>query len=76
MMVFDADGKRLGKVTRCDPSGFEVVRGFWGPFEWVVRYDEVLEARGNQIRIARSEGALFELAAGRLPRTWLRDRDG
>jgi hypothetical protein len=64
MTVVDADGRRLGNVARCDPWGFEVVRGFWCPSEWVIRYDEVL--------VARSDEALFELADGRLPRTWRR----
>lgn len=72
MTVVDADGKRLGKVRRCDPWGFEVVRGFWGPSEWVIRYDEVLEVSGGRVKVARSDDALFELAAGRLPRIWRR----
>lgn len=67
MEVVDADGRRLGRVTRCDPLGFEVVRGFWSPREWVVGYAEVLEVRGNQVRIARSDRDLLDLAAGRLP---------
>jgi hypothetical protein len=72
MTVVDADGRRLGKVARCDPWGFEVVRGFWCPSEWVIRYDEVLEVHGDEVRVARSDEALFELADGRLPRTWRR----
>jgi hypothetical protein len=73
MMVRDADGRRLGRVTRCDPWGFEVVRGFFGPREWVIRYDEVLEVRGDELCVARSDEDLLELAAGRLPRSWRRD---
>jgi len=73
MTVVDADGRRLGKVRRCDPWGFEVVRGFWGPREWVIRYDEVLGVRGDEVRVARSDQDLVELAAGRLPRTWRRE---
>jgi hypothetical protein len=73
MSVVDADGRRLGRVTRLDPWGFEVVRGFFGPREWVIRYDEVLEVRGSEVRVARSEQDLLDLAAGRLPRTWRRD---
>jgi hypothetical protein len=72
MTVVDADGRCLGKVTRCDPSGFEVVRGFWCPSEWVIRYDEVLEVRAGEVHVARSDEALFELAAGGPPRTWTR----
>lgn len=72
MAVVDANGARLGKVTRCEAWGFEVERGFWQPLEWVVRWDEVLEVRGREVRVARSDEALFELAAGRLPRFWRR----
>jgi hypothetical protein len=73
MTVVDGDGQRLGKVARCDPWGFEVVRGFWSPREWVVRYDEVIEVHGDEVRIARSDRDLLDLAAGRLPRGWRRD---
>ncbi len=73
MRVVDADGRRLGKVTRCDPWAFEVVRGFWGPRHWVIRYDEVVEVRGDEVHVARSDRDLLDLAAGRLPRTWSRE---
>jgi len=72
LLVRDADGKALGRVTRADPMGFEVVRGFWSPSEWVIRWDEVLEVTSTEVRVARSDGALFELAAGRLPAIWAR----
>lgn len=70
--VFDADGKRLGRVTRCDPWAFEVQRGFFGPRQWVIRYDEILELGADSIRVARSDADLFELAAGELPHSWPR----
>jgi hypothetical protein len=76
MNVFDADGKRLGNVTRCDPGGFEVVRGFWSPFEYVVGYDEVTDVRDEEVRVARSARALFDLADGRLPSIWRRRLPG
>ena len=73
MTVVDADGRHLGKVTRCDRFGFEVVHGFWSPREWVVRYDEVADVRRGEVHIARSDRDLLDLAGGRLPRTWRRD---
>lgn len=72
MTVVDEDGQRLGKVTRCDPWGIEVVRGFWSPSEWVIRWDEVLDVERGQLRVARSEGALLELAEGGMPESWSR----
>jgi hypothetical protein len=70
--VHDADGKRLGKVTRCDPWAFEVRRGFFGSRRWVIRYDEILELGDSSVRVARSDADLFELAAGELPHSWPR----
>jgi len=70
MEVRDADGKRLGKVSRLDPWGFEVVRRLWSPYEWVIRWDEVLEVDGAGVRVARSDTALYELAEGKIPRAW------
>jgi hypothetical protein len=72
MSVVDADEHVLGRVTRLDAWGFEVERGFWQPKEWVVRWDEVLEVRGTVVEVARSDGDLFELASGGLPRFWRR----
>lgn len=72
MAVVDADGKRLGKVTRLEAWGFEVERGFFQPREWVVRWDEVMSIRPGEVEVARSDDALFELAAGRLPSYWRR----
>jgi hypothetical protein len=70
MAVYDADGKRLGKVSRCDPWAFEVRRGLFSPYQWVVRYDEILELGADSVKIARSDADLFELAAGGLPHAW------
>ncbi len=73
MPVVDLDGKRLGKVSRRDEWGFEVVRGFWSPSEWVIRWDEVLGVDDRQaVRVARSDGALLDLAEGGMPESWRR----
>ncbi len=76
MEVRDADGKRLGKVSRCDAWGIEVVRGFWSPSEWVVRWDEVLGVEGRMVMADRSDEDLFVLAAGGLPSRWRRGTPG
>ncbi|HEX9288467.1 MAG TPA: PRC-barrel domain-containing protein [Anaeromyxobacteraceae bacterium] len=67
MEVVDAQGKPLGKVTRLDPWGVEVVRGFFSPREWVIGWHEVLEVSGGTVRVARSDDDLLELATGGLP---------
>src|SRR5690242_8705815 len=70
MAVVDADGKRLGKVTRCGPRAFEVIRRFWSPYEWVIRWDEVLDVKDGVVRVARCGDELIELAEGGLPHGW------
>ena len=72
MEVRDADGKRLGKVSRCDAWGIEVVKGFWSPSEWVVRWDELLGVKDGKVEVDRSDEDLFVLAAGGLPLRWRR----
>jgi hypothetical protein len=76
MEVRDADGKRLGKVSRCDAWGIEVVKGFWSPSEWVVRWDEVLGVKDGKVEVDRSDEDLFVLAAGGLPSRWRRGTPG
>jgi hypothetical protein len=67
MAVRDADGKRLGKVARCHPWGFEVLKGFWSPSEWSIRWEEVAGVVDGEVRVSRSDEDLFVLAAGGLP---------
>jgi hypothetical protein len=73
MTVRDAGGQRLGKVARIYPWGFEVVRGFWSPYQWVFRHDEVTRiADDGTIDVARRRDDLMRLAAGELPESWRR----
>ena len=76
MEVQDADGKRLGKVSRCDAWGIEVVKGFWSPSEWVVRWDELLDVKDGVVHVDRSDDDLFVLASGGLPKRWRRGTPG
>lgn len=72
MAVFDADGKRLGKVTRCDPWGIEVSRGFWSPFEWVILWEEIADVENGRVHVTRGDDALVVLAEGGMPESWKR----
>jgi len=69
MRVRDLDGRKLGRVTRLHADAFEVEGGF--PFlflrEYVVGYGEVRAVEGGVVTVARSESALQDLAAGRMP---------
>jgi hypothetical protein len=70
--VRDLDGKDLGRVARLYDGAFLVVKGFPILFrrELVIRYDEIRGLRDGELVVARSDRALFELAAGELPEVW------
>ncbi|BDG02780.1 hypothetical protein [Anaeromyxobacter oryzae] len=69
--VRDLDGKDLGRVTSLYGWGFEVAKGFMMfRRDQVIRYDEVRGVRDGAVVVARSDRALFELAAGEMPGIW------
>jgi hypothetical protein len=70
--VVDVDGEALGRVDELYESGFSVVKGLPILFrtDFVARYDEVREARGDELVLSRSKRDLFDLARGELPRSW------
>jgi hypothetical protein len=72
MAVRDASGKKLGKVSRVYPWGFEAVRRFWSPYQWVFRYGEVNRIDGDTVEVARGQDDLLLLAGGGLPESWRR----
>ncbi len=70
--VRNLDGKDLGRVTRLHDWGFEVEKGFPILFrrELVATYDEVRGIHDGARVLARSDRALFDLAAGEIPESW------
>jgi hypothetical protein len=72
MTVRDQAGQRLGTIRRVHPWGFEVKRGFWSPYEWVFRHDEVVTSQDGVVEVARRADDLQRLAAGELPESWRR----
>ena len=74
MTVKDATGKRLGKIQRIYPWGFEVVRGFWSPYQWVFRHHEVRRVADGTVEVARAQDDLQRLAAGGVPASWIEVR--
>jgi hypothetical protein len=71
--VRDLDGTDLGRVKHLYDTAFAVRKGFPILFrnDHVIRYDEVRGERDGALLVARSRGALFELARGEMPSTWL-----
>jgi hypothetical protein len=72
MRVRDVDGKSLGRVDALYDSGFSVLKGLPILFrsDFVARYDEVRELRGDELVLARSSRDLFTLARGEIPPAW------
>ncbi|HEY6006092.1 MAG TPA: hypothetical protein VIV57_24645 [Anaeromyxobacter sp.] len=70
--VVDVDGNSLGRVDALYDAGFSVVKGLPLLFrsDFVARYDEVREVRGDEIVLARSSRDLFSLARGEIPPSW------
>jgi hypothetical protein len=76
MTVRSTDGEKLGKVIACEADRFFIEKGFFFPKDYVARYDDVGEVRGDEILLRhtraelRGEGAAAGAASvrRRLPR--------
>jgi hypothetical protein len=70
--VVDVDGESLGRVDALYDAGFSVVKGLPLLFrsDFVARYDEVREVRGDDLVLARSKRDLLSLARGEIPPSW------
>jgi len=61
MTVYSADGEKLGKVLTCDDQTFIVEKGFFFPKDYVARYEDVVEASGDEIHLQSGREALRSL---------------
>jgi uncharacterized protein (TIGR02271 family) len=61
MMVISADGERVGKVIRTDPTSFVVEKGLFFKKDYLCRYDEVRSAYGDELILDRTMSDLREL---------------
>lgn len=58
MTVIDADGQKLGKVTEVRASTFEIEKGIFFKTEREARFDDVVDVRDDDIRLACSSAEL------------------
>lgn len=73
MTVYARGGEKLGKVIACQPDHFIIEKGFFFPKDYLARYDEVRDVRGDDevvLDLAASEigttaGGAAAQAAGR-----------
>lgn len=54
MFVRTADGEKLGTVIRCGGDTFVVEKGLFLPRDFVLRYEDVADVRGGEVRLRLS----------------------
>jgi uncharacterized protein (TIGR02271 family) len=58
MTVRSVDGEKLGKVIACEADRFFVEKGFFFPKDYLVRYGDVAEVRGDEVLLRQSRAEL------------------
>jgi uncharacterized protein (TIGR02271 family) len=58
MTVYSADGTKLGKITEAQDASFFIEKGFFFPKEYVARYDEIADIRGDEVFLRGSDEIL------------------
>jgi uncharacterized protein (TIGR02271 family) len=58
MKVRSADGSNLGKVVACEPDTFIIEKGWFFHREYRARYDQVVEAQGDELWLRDSDQQL------------------
>ncbi len=51
MFVRTADGEKLGTVIRCGGDTFVVEKGLFLPRDFVLRYEDIADVRGGEVRL-------------------------
>jgi uncharacterized protein (TIGR02271 family) len=57
MVVYSADGEKLGKVFQCEAESFIIEKGFFFPKDYIARYDDVSTVNGDEIRLTSGKDA-------------------
>jgi uncharacterized protein (TIGR02271 family) len=58
MTVRSADGEKLGKIVACEAERFFIEKGFFFPKDYLARYDDVSQVRGDEVLLRRSGAEL------------------
>lgn len=61
MMVFSADGHKLGKVKRVSEAQFDIESGTFFPRDYQARFDEVKETDNDAVYLLHGRASLMEL---------------
>lgn len=58
MAVYSADGTKLGKVTECQQGSFFIEKGFFFPKEYIARYEDIADIRGDDLHLRLTDEML------------------
>jgi len=59
MEVLAADGARLGRVVRSGEDTFVIEKGLLLPRDFIARYEDISEVRGEQVRLRRTRDEMI-----------------
>jgi uncharacterized protein (TIGR02271 family) len=65
MVVYSADGEKLGKVFQCEAESFIIEKGFFFPKDYIARYEDVATVNGDEIRLTSGKDAFAGERFGR-----------
>jgi uncharacterized protein (TIGR02271 family) len=65
MIVYSADGEKLGKVLQCEADTFIIEKGFFFPKDYIARYQDIGEVRGDEIHLTSAQASYTGEGDGR-----------
>src|SRR5689334_15923 len=57
MIVYSSDGEKLGKVLQCEAETFIIEKGFFFPKDYIARYQDIADVRGDEIHLSSAKSA-------------------
>lgn len=57
MVVYSSDGEKLGKVLQCEAETFVIEKGFFFPKDYIARYQDISDVRGDEIHLSSAKSA-------------------
>ncbi|MFL5272004.1 MAG: YsnF/AvaK domain-containing protein [Anaeromyxobacteraceae bacterium] len=57
MIVYSSDGEKLGKVLQCEAETFIIEKGFFFPKDYIARYQDISDVRGDEIHLSSAKSA-------------------
>jgi len=61
MTVYSSDGEELGKVIQCEGASFIIEKGLLFPMDYALRFEDVSDVVGDEIRLSSGRALLGQL---------------